>query len=208
MNFEKKSNNHSVLDKSSPLYKDCPHLDAYGVIRANGRINAAVGVSNNEMMKQPILLAANNQITKLIVSHFYERFHHLNHETVVNEMKQLFIIPTLRALLKKIRKFCATCKILNAKPIIPQMAELPDCRLSSLTSPFSYTGIEYFGPMTVMVGRRSEKRWGMLLTCLTIRVIHIEIFLSLSTDSCILGLRNFMAVIVEQHYKGSDRELE
>ncbi|XP_055633223.1 uncharacterized protein LOC129773611 [Toxorhynchites rutilus septentrionalis] len=73
------------------------------------------------------------------------------------------------------------------------MGDLPESRLAAFTRPFSYTGIDYFGPMHVVVGRRVEKRWGVLLTCMTIRAIHIEIAHSLTTDSCILALRNFIA---------------
>ncbi len=41
------------------------------------------------------------------------------------------------------------------------------------------------------VGRRTEKRCGVLFTCLTTRAIHIEIAPSLTADSCILCVRNF-----------------
>lgn len=56
----------------------------------------------------------------------------------------------------------------------------------------------------------------MLLTCLTTRGIHIETIHSLTADSCILGLRNFMArrgtpcEIVSDcgtNFIGSNREL-
>lgn len=47
--------------------------------------------------------------------------------------------------------------------------------------------------MSVLVGRLIEKRWGVLLTCMTTRSVHIEIAHSLTTDSCILALRNFIA---------------
>lgn len=73
------------------------------------------------------------------------------------------------------------------------MGNLPSARLAAFQRPFSYTGVDYFGPMLVLVGRRTEKRWGVLLTCMTTRGVHIEIAHSLSTDSCILALRNFIA---------------
>lgn len=39
----------------------------------------------------------------------------------------------------------------------------------------SFIGIDYIGQITVSIGRRKEKRWGVFLTCLTIRAIHIEV---------------------------------
>ncbi|XP_062555750.1 uncharacterized protein LOC134220664 [Armigeres subalbatus] len=73
------------------------------------------------------------------------------------------------------------------------MADLPPGRLAAFSRPFTHAGVDYFGPIEVVVGRRTEKRWGMLVTCLTIRAIHIEVVNSLSTDSCVMALRNFAA---------------
>lgn len=73
------------------------------------------------------------------------------------------------------------------------MVDLPPARLAAFTRPFTHVGIDYFGPIEVAVGRRVEKRWGMIVTCLTVRVIHLEVVHSLSTSSCIMGLRNIMA---------------
>lgn len=73
------------------------------------------------------------------------------------------------------------------------MADLPPERLDALARTFTHVGIDYFGPLEVSFGRRTEKRWGMLIACLTTRAIHIEVVHSLSTDSCIMGLRNFSA---------------
>lgn len=71
------------------------------------------------------------------------------------------------------------------------MANLHPARLGYRLSPFSYCGVDYFDPLYVKVGRKTEKRYGVLFTCLTIRAIHIEIANSLSTNSAILAILRF-----------------
>jgi transposase InsO family protein len=72
------------------------------------------------------------------------------------------------------------------------MATLPNARLGAYQRPFTFTGVDYFGPLEVTIGRRHEKRWGALFTCLVTRAVHIEVAASLSADSFILALRRFM----------------
>lgn len=179
------------VNKSSPIFATNPYMDDDGLIRANGRINAAKGVQ--DLVKQPIILPRDHHVTNLIVHFYHRKFHHQNDETVTNEIRQIFSIPKLRVVVKKVAKSCQWCKIVKANPEPPMMVDLPEARMQSYTRPFSFCGIDYFGPMLVKVGRRTEKRWGVLITCLTTRAIHIEIAHSLTTDSCILCLRNFMA---------------
>ncbi|GBP37619.1 hypothetical protein EVAR_34656_1 [Eumeta japonica] len=66
-------------------------------------------------------------------------------------------------------------------------------RLKAYEPPFNCSAIYYFGPMIVTVGRRTEKRWGVLITCLTTRVVHLEIAAGLTPSSAILSLRRFIA---------------
>lgn len=42
------------------------------------------------------------------------------------------------------------------------------------------------------VGRRQEKRWGVLFICLTLRAIHLEVAHSLNADSAIMALRRLI----------------
>jgi hypothetical protein len=51
--------------------------------------------------------------------------------------------------------------------------------------------MDYFGPLLVTVGRRHEKRWGVIFTCLTTRGVYLELASSLDTDACIMAVRNF-----------------
>lgn len=48
--------------------------------------------------------------------------------------------------------------------------------------PFTFTGVNLFGPLTVKWGRRTAKRWGCLFTCLTTRA-DLEVTPSLKTLS-------------------------
>lgn len=181
-------NNVSSVGKNSPTFKDNPFLDSSKVMRANSRLEFA---AVEEIFKKPVILPRDHAITDLIVRHYHLKYHHLNHETVINEIRQRYVIPRLRTKLKIIRGRCQLCKIKSAKPSVPLMSPLPPARLSSFTQPFTFTGIDFFGPMYVTVHRRKEKRWMLLFTCLTTRAVHVEITASLTTSSCIICIRNF-----------------
>nr|XP_041632497.1 uncharacterized protein LOC121502821 [Drosophila kikkawai] len=73
------------------------------------------------------------------------------------------------------------------------MGPLPEDRLEAMGWPFKYTGLDYFGPLFVTIGRCTQKRWVALFTCLTTRAIHLEMAHDLFTDSCIIAMRNFMS---------------
>ena len=96
------------------------------------------------------------------------------------------------------------------------MSALPEARLAYRMKPFTHCGLDYFGPFRVKIGRRIEKRWGVIFTCMSIRAIHVEIANSLTTDSAIMFLRRFAgrrgtpAIIYSdngKNLKGMNREL-
>lgn len=180
-----------TLSKTNALFKLEPYLDDDGVMRMRGRIGACEYL--DESAKHPIILPREHPVTSLVILQVHEAYHHQSHQTIINEVRRKFYIPRLRAAYAKVRRDCQECKNQAAMPRPPAMADLPRLRLAAFVRPFSYVGIDYFGPMQVVVGRRVEKRWGVLATCLTVRAIHIEVAHSLTTDSCILCLRNIIA---------------
>ena len=73
------------------------------------------------------------------------------------------------------------------------MADLPvDKTLPA--PPFTYCGVDYFGPFLSKEKREEIKRYGALFTSLNSRAVHMEVANSLETDSFILALRRFISI--------------
>ncbi|XP_030581524.1 uncharacterized protein LOC115779573 [Archocentrus centrarchus] len=73
------------------------------------------------------------------------------------------------------------------------MADLPPARLRLYKPPFYSTGVDCFGPFTVKIGRRMEKRWGIIFKCMTTRCIHLDLLENLDADAFLMALRRFVA---------------
>ncbi|XP_060802199.1 uncharacterized protein LOC132902161 [Amyelois transitella] len=201
------------LTKSQKLHNlDIVEID--GILRLKGRINAVEGTQQE---KNPIVLDKRDWITRLLIQHYHNVFHHGNHATVINELRQRYWIVGIRAAVRSIAHLCQWCKVRKSMPTTIPMGDLPPERLSHNSHPFTCTAVDYFGPMTITIGRRHEKRWGALFTCLTTRAVHVELATSLSTDSMIMALRRFAArrgmpkVIYSDNgtnFVGANRELK
>lgn len=176
------------VPKDSPIRNLTPFLDEKGVLRSRTRYENARVVPEGATL--PAILPKNHYITRLILISYHEQFLHKKMETAIAAVRQKYWVIDIRAVMKKIKFRCQKCKNDNAKPIPPIMAALPKCRLHVNVKPFTYTGVDYFGPMNVSIGRRVEKRWGALFTCLNTRAVHIELANALSTDAFFLCLKN------------------
>ena len=73
------------------------------------------------------------------------------------------------------------------------MADLPADRVTPERPPFTFVGVDCFGPFTIKREKSLVKRYGVLFTCMTIRAIHLEIAYSLDTDSFLHATRRFIA---------------
>ena len=75
--------------------------------------------------------------------------------------------------------------------IMTVLKDLPKDRMLAGQKPFTNTGIDLFGPMLVKRTKETRsnaalvKRYGIIFTCMTVRVIHLELTNDLPTDSFI-----------------------
>lgn len=178
------------MDKKSVLYKLAPFLDEFQVLRVDGRLSEAEFMPYDTRF--PIILPSHHPVTNILIDQLHCRFGHAFKDTVVNELRNRFHVPKARSCVSKVIERCQTCKVKKSQPYIPRMAPLPIERLTPFVRPFSYVGIDYFGPVDVVVGRHGEKRWIVLFTCLSVRAVHLEVAYKLDTASCIMAIRRFV----------------
>lgn len=200
------------ITKTSRLHRLDPMMED-DVLRVRGRIGAATAPIET---KRPIILDGRHRITRLIVLREHCAAGHANRERVTNDLRQRYWIIHLRPTVRTVERSCALCKVRKSRPVFPATGDLPRARHEPFQRPFSNCGTDYFGPMVVKVGRRREKRWGALFTCLTTRAVHLELVPSLSTSSAIMALRRMAArrgwpkmmySVNATNFKGADREL-
>uniref|UniRef100_A0A182NGH9 DUF5641 domain-containing protein n=1 Tax=Anopheles dirus TaxID=7168 RepID=A0A182NGH9_9DIPT len=78
------------LQHSSLLRKRSPYMDRDGILRVKGRIDACSFVSDET--KRPIILPKTHFVTDLIIDRFHRKYRHANHFTVMNEVRQSWLI--------------------------------------------------------------------------------------------------------------------
>ncbi|XP_063618732.1 uncharacterized protein LOC134791614 [Cydia splendana] len=178
------------LDKKSRIYNLAPELCDDGVLRMKTRLGNAPVLYTSV---RPVILDGKDSFTRLMVQRAHRRMAHIHNEAVVNQLRQDYWILQLRPTVKAVARDCALCKLRRASPRAQPLGDLPPERLQAYQRPFTYTAQDYLGPMYVTIGRRREKRWVCLYTCLVTRAIHLETVHSLSTDSALLALRRFAA---------------
>ncbi|XP_038160417.1 uncharacterized protein LOC119796094 [Cyprinodon tularosa] len=184
------------------------------LIRVGGRLRRSDLLEAESI--HPIVLDPAHPVTRLIIQSVDCDLRHPGSERLYAELRRKYWILRGREAVKRHQHSCTECQRWRAKPVIPQMADLPPARLRLLKPPFFSTGMDCFGPLTVKVGRRQEKRWGILFKCLTTRAVHIDLLSSLDQDSFLMALRRFISrrgkpaeLLSDQgtNFRGGEREL-
>ncbi|XP_062582984.1 uncharacterized protein LOC134244753 [Saccostrea cucullata] len=165
-------------------------LDEDKIIRCVGRLGAA---HLTEGARTPILLPKKNHVTDLLIDSYHRKSLHVGISQTLSLIRQTYWIPQGRSQVRRVLQNCSICKRHEGGPYrMPVMPPLPKKRVNE-ASPFTYTGVDYFGPIYVKTDTGTKKVWVCLFTCLVTRGIHLELMQDMSTEEFLLGLRRFIA---------------
>ncbi len=187
---------HALRNKKKhPLIQQLNlQLDEKGILRAMGRLsNMAMPFDS----KFPILLPRNAHLTGLIIHHHHEKLLHQGVKHTLTSLRQQYWIPRGRQEVRKILHDCMTCRKHEGGPFaLPEMGQLPACRVQKLEHPFKNVGLDYAGPFYVLnhpgAGEKM-KVWICLFTCTASRALHLELVMNLTTEAFLRCLRRFIA---------------
>ncbi|KAL7849158.1 hypothetical protein SRHO_G00207810 [Serrasalmus rhombeus] len=178
-------------DKFKKLYRLSPFLDGQGILRVGGRLTHA---ALHPYVKHPVVLPKDCHVSALLIKHHHERVLHQGRGMTMNALLSngIWILGCSKAVSSHVYK-CTTCRKLRRSPEQQRMADLPEDRMET-TPPFTYCGMDCFGPFYIKERRKELKRYGLLLTCMCSRAVHIEMLDDLTTDAFINALRSFIAI--------------
>ncbi|XP_065180445.1 uncharacterized protein LOC135811008 [Sycon ciliatum] len=182
---------HSNVSSSSKLRDLSPVLDSDGVVRMHGRIRSAP--PGSPLTPEPVILDPSHPFTQMLLQQYHVWHGHHGQDSVANDVRQTYWVLKLRTAVRRTWTVCQQCKNERAQPTPPQMGQIPDARVATFIRPFTHCGMDYFGPLTVTIGRRHEKRYGVIFTCLTTRAVHLELSHDLTTDCTIMAIRRLIS---------------
>lgn len=181
-------NGYAVASRSRLRLISMVYTD--GILRVKSRIN---NIKHSDIEKSPLILDGNRHEVQLLIEYTHRQLSHAGTELIINEIRQRFWVLRLRPITRTLVHRCVPCRIRKAIPPQPATGDHPPTRFAHHQRSFAFTGHDFFGPVSVVVGRTTQKRYVALYTCLTSRAIHLEITASLTTHSAVMALRRMIA---------------
>lgn len=140
-----------------------------------------------------MILPKKHHVVDLIIRHYHLLSGHSGQEYVLSLIRKSVWIIKGRVAVRRVCNQCFGCRRTHAPVGAQKMSDLPADRVTPDKPPFSFVGVDCFGPFWVKRARSQVKRYGVLFTCLVSRAIHIEVAQSMDTDAFVNFMRRFIA---------------
>lgn len=142
------------------------------------------------------LLPTHHHVTTLYMRDAHVSGGHRGRDGTLARFRQKFWTPRGSKLAWSVKSKCQLCKLRDAKLLEQQMGMLPEARLKP-SPPFNQVMVDLFGPYKVrgeVQKRTTSKVYGVLITDLVMRAVHIEVAANYSTDSFLLAFSRFTSI--------------
>ena len=165
-------------------------MDKCGILRCRGPLTDSTYTHD---LLYPKLLPRKNSYTSLVIRDCHEKLFHSGVAHTLSQIRHQYWTVQGRREVQCVLKQCQKCKRTTGGPFrMPNMPPWPSKRVTA-SPPFTFTGLDYFGPLYTREDGAIFKRWICLFTCLSIRAIHLEVVNDLSADQFLLSFRRFVA---------------
>ncbi|KAG1713967.1 RNA-directed DNA polymerase from mobile element jockey [Nymphon striatum] len=179
-----------VILRQAQISIDPTKLKSLDLILENELYRVGGRISKTYLPSKQIYVP-DGAVAKLLVLQAHQLMGHMGVNSTLSELRQRYWIS--RSIVKSVVYNCSKCKILKGTTSTQKMSNIPEERLGYQQSAFYYTGLDIFGPFMITRKRSSCKAWGLLLTCMTTRAIHLEKLEGLDTSSFLNGLERFFS---------------
>ncbi|XP_014216679.1 uncharacterized protein LOC106645349 [Copidosoma floridanum] len=166
-------------------------VDGNDIVRVGGRL------THSALNTAAILLAIlprHSQLTSLVVKHAHQVTLHGGTQLTLSRTHHEFWIIGGRASIRSSILKCVTCARYRAQCAQQMMGQLPEARVTP-SRPFSHTGVDYAGPLTIKSwkgrGSRMYKGWICVFVSFSSSEVHLEAVTDCSTDGFLAAYRRF-----------------
>ena len=143
-----------------------------------------------------MILLPNHHFTNLVVPAEHLSLHDAGSQILTASLRENSWIPRIRMVVKTVIYKCLTCYKFKVQATPRLMRELPSTRVQPSRS-FLNTGVDYAGTISLRMGTpRSKvitKGYIAIFDCFATKAVHIEVVVSLITESFLAALRRFIA---------------
>ena len=183
---------YKAVRSSSSLGNLAPFIDADGILRVGGRLEASELPPD---AKHPMLLPYNVTISKLIFKMKHEEQMHCGPQALLAAVRQTFWPIKGKIMARSTVHNCVQCSKAKPKFFGQLMGSLPADRVLQ-ARPFQNTGVDYCGPFWIhykVRGKKATKAYLAVFCCFATKAVHLELVSDLTTDGFIGALRRFIS---------------
>ncbi|XP_055307429.1 uncharacterized protein LOC129571636 [Sitodiplosis mosellana] len=171
-----------------------PFLDENELLRVGGRLSFSEASYDQ---KHPFILPKESHFSKLVIQHHHQLALHAGVQLTLAEIRQKYWILGGRNPHRSVITNCVTCFRNKPKTASQLMSNLPAVRVTPCQRPFLHTGVDLCGPILLRTskkpGSRIYKGYVVLFVCMTIKAVHLEPVIDLSSEAFSMSFQRFIA---------------